>query len=176
MGGIPGTVGGAVCMNAGGRWGQFGDVVRRVDLLTPEGEVRSAEAADLHLGYRHAELGGAIVLAVELMLTPDDPQRVSERFREIWRCKKDSQPLADKSAGCIFKNPANGSPAGALIDAAGLKGARNGGAYVSARHANFIVADHYAKASHVMGLIDHVRDEVARCFGVDLELEIDLWS
>jgi UDP-N-acetylmuramate dehydrogenase len=175
MGGIPGTVGGAVCMNAGGRWGQFGDVVRSVELLTPDGAVRMADRAELHFGYRHAELGGAIVLSVELMLQPDSPQGVSERFLDIWRIKKASQPLADKSAGCIFKNPSKGSPAGALIDAAGLKGTRNGGAYVSPRHANFIVADRHSKASHVIGLIDHVRAVVAKRFGVDLELEIDLW-
>jgi UDP-N-acetylmuramate dehydrogenase len=174
MAGIPGSAGGAVRMNAGGRFGSFSDAVRSADLVSPDGVVRRVSADELGFGYRQSELGGAIVVAVELALRPDDPARTYRRFREIWDYKRDSQPMADRSAGCIFKNPP-GASAGALIDAAGLKGVRRGGACVSTRHANFIVAEPNARAADVIALIDQVREAVARRTGIELETEIDIW-
>ncbi len=174
MAGIPGSAGGAVRMNAGGRFGAFGDSVRSADLVSPDGIVRRVSADELGFGYRKSELGHAIVTGVELAVRPDDPDLVYARFHEFWDYKRASQPMADRSAGCIFKNPL-GASAGALIDSAGLKGERRGGACVSARHANFIVAEHNARAADVIALIDFVRETVARRTGIELETEIDIW-
>jgi UDP-N-acetylmuramate dehydrogenase len=104
----------------------------------------------------------------------DDPSRVQHAFLECFAQKRDSQPLGDRSAGCIFKNP-TGRSAGAMIDQAGLKGANWGGARVSERHANFIVARRGATASDVLHLIDLIRERVRSAFSTELEVEIDIW-
>ncbi len=172
--GIPATVGGAVRMNAGGRLGEFGDVVESVCIVEPDGRIRDVFRDELEFGYRRSAVGSRIVVSAVLKLRPEDPREVSERVRAVWREKKASQPLAAQSAGCVFKNPEGGA-AGALIDRAKLKGVRRGGACVSARHANFIEVDEGARSADVLALIDHVRGEVARIHGVELELEIDVW-
>lgn len=172
--GIPGTVGGAVRMNAGGRFGELGDVVTQVCVLRGEGRLEVRSHDDVGFDYRNTNLGDAIVLSVQLDLVEDDPLRVKGRFDEYFEYKRVSQPLAEHSAGCIFKNP-TGQSAGALIDRAGLKGARYGEARVSRRHANFILAKRGATASDVLNLIDLVRERVRTAFGTDLEVEIDIW-
>lgn len=174
MAGIPATVGGAVRMNAGGRFGEFSDVVRRVRLLRRDGSVETCGREELGFVYRRAALGDRIVLSVEIELKADDPVKVMQTFNEYFEYKQRTQPLADKSAGCIFKNP-EGQSAGALIDRAGLKGTRFGDAIVSDRHANFIVAGQRATASDVLSLIDIVRERVRREFGTELEVEIEVW-
>lgn len=171
---IPATVGGAVRMNAGGRYGQFGDAVVRAEVLGADGTVREVDRAGVGFGYRSWGLGLSVVLGVELELTPDDPVRVWERFREYWRLKRATQPVGERSAGCVFKNPANDS-AGRLIDLAGLKGESIGGARVSERHANFIVATGDAKAADVIRLAERVRERVRACFGRELEFEMEVW-
>lgn len=175
MAGIPATVGGAVRMNAGGRFGEFGDVVRRVRLLRRDSTVETCEHEEVEFGYRRTALGDRIVLSVEIELKEDDPVKVKRTFDEYSQQKQRTQPLADNSAGCIFKNPV-GSSAGALIDQAGLKGKRVGEARISEQHANFIVAEHGATASDVMGLINLVRDRVLRESGKELEVEIEIWG
>jgi UDP-N-acetylmuramate dehydrogenase len=174
MAGIPATVGGAVRMNAGGRFGSFGDVVRRVTCVGSDGIVETIDQSELGFGYRRSLVGDRIVCSVEIGLCQGDPVQVKRRFDEYFSYKQETQPLADKSAGCVFKNPP-GQSAGALIDRAGLKGARCGAAHVSHRHANFIIADPGATATDVMELIDLVRDRVEREFGTRLEIEIDIW-
>ncbi len=174
MAGIPGSVGGAICMNAGGRHGEFGDVVERVRVIDSDGASGELGRDDLRFGYRSSNIGGSVVVSVVLRLTPCDPQRSSRRFRELWARKKATQPINERSAGCVFKNPAQGS-AGELIDRCGLKGIACGGARVSDRHANFIVTDPGATSSDVLTLIDRVRDVVRERAGIDLELEIDVW-
>lgn len=175
LAGIPGTVGGAVTMNAGGRWGCIGDLVRSVALVDPDGRQRTVSAAELGFEYRRTRVGERIVSAAVLEYTPDEPRRTWQRYLEVWNAKYASQPpVSERSAGCIFKNPP-GQSAGALIDRAGLKGARRGGAEVSHRHANFIVAQRDATAADVLALIDAVRETVARECGVVLELEIVVW-
>ena len=174
LAGIPGTVGGAVRVNAGGRFGEFGDLVREVTLLQVNGEIEVWEHDRIGFGYRRTRLSDQIVLSALLELSEDDPRLVKQAFEEYLGFKRRSQPLADKSAGCIFKNPA-GQSAGALIDQAGLKGVRRGGACVSERHANFIVAEHGATASDVLHLIDLIRDRVRRELATELEVEIDIW-
>ncbi|MCH7994392.1 MAG: UDP-N-acetylmuramate dehydrogenase, partial [Planctomycetes bacterium] len=174
MAGIPASVGGAVRMNAGGRFGTIGDVVLSAKLMDPDGGVEDWDRARLAFGYRSSAVDDHIVVSVELALHRDDPAVTDARFKEFFEYKTSSQPLSASSAGCIFKNPANES-AGALIDRAGLKGTRVGGACVSTHHANFIVTEGNATASDVLALIDVIRASVADQFGTELEVEVDIW-
>lgn len=175
MAGIPGTVGGCVRMNAGGRFGEIGNAVHRVWTLDASGCRREWKKEECGFGYRRSDLKNVIIERVELSLTPGDPSERMRRYQEIWDFKKRSQPLAGRSAGCVFKNPP-GQSAGALIDRAGMKGASVGGATVSPEHANFIVAAPGASASDVLRLIRTVRRRVAERFGVELELEVEVWG
>lgn len=175
MAGIPASIGGAVRMNAGGRFGEFANVVRGVRVMRPDGQIEEWTRERCGFGYRHSEIGDGIVLSADLELPPDDPAATRRRFEECTAFKQQSQPLGENSAGCIFKNPP-GDSAGAMIDRAGLKGTRCGAARVSERHANFIVADSGATASDVLRLIDMVRECVRRDFATELELEIDVWQ
>lgn len=174
LAGIPASVGGAIRMNAGGRYGEFGDVVRQVEIVRPDGQRETWSKEQCGFGYRSSNLGDNIVVAAELELREDDPTQVRKRFDEYFAVKQASQPLAEHSAGCIFKNPP-GRSAGALIDQAGLKGTECGAASVSEKHANFIVARSGATASDVLRLIDVIRDRVHDAFNTDLEVEIDIW-
>lgn len=174
MAGIPATIGGAVRMNAGGRFGDFSDCVEGVTVLRPDGVVEEWSKQRCGFRYRHSDIEDEVVLSAKLRLTQDDPQRVLSRFDAIFAEKQRTQPIAAHSAGCIFKNPPN-QAAGALIDRAGLKGARSGLAEVSQQHANFIVAERGATASDVLRLIDVVRQRVERIFDILLELEVDVW-
>jgi UDP-N-acetylmuramate dehydrogenase len=175
MGGIPGTLGGIIRMNAGGRYGQIADVVREVTVVDREGRVRTLSCSEVGFSYRHTDLDGAVVVSATLALRRDDPVRLRQRYLEIWNFKKQSQPLGDHSAGCVFKNPPN-ARAGELIDRAGLKGRTIGGAAVSTVHANFIVAKEGATADDVLALIGIIRREVAQRFGVELQTEIEVWG
>ncbi len=174
MAGIPSTVGGAIRMNAGGRYGEIGNVVDEVCLVDRTGCAHRLARTDLEFGYRSSNIGDGVIVSACFALHACDPLRTVETFKRIWAEKKASQPMAEKSAGCVFKNPPARS-AGALIDQAGLKGAAIGGASVSTRHANFIVARPGAKSADVLAVIDRVREVVADRFGVSLELEIDVW-
>lgn len=174
LAGIPATIGGAVRMNAGGRFGEFGNVVREVRLLDRNGAVLRWDRGRIGFGYRRSDLGDRIVLDATLELSADDPSSVRRRYTDYFAYKTKTQPIKEHTAGCVFKNPA-GSSAGALIDRAGLKGARRGAVYVSDRHANFMIAGEGATASDVLRLIDYVRDCVRRAFDTELELEIEVW-
>lgn len=173
--GIPGTVGGAVRGNSGGRQGAIGQFVRRATVLEPDGQVRTRAQDDLIFSYRRSNLDDCVILSVELELEPDDVEAVVRRMRRIWIVKKENQPYGHQSAGCIFKNPTPEISAGTLIDQAGLSGRRIGEAEVSDRHANYIVADPGASVSDVLELIDLTREEVLRQFGYELELQIQIW-
>ncbi|HUG91013.1 MAG TPA: UDP-N-acetylmuramate dehydrogenase [Planctomycetaceae bacterium] len=174
LAGIPGTIGGALRGNAGGRSGDIGQFATAVRVLTVRGEefVRTGDA--LTFGYRTSSINEPAVLEGTFELQPDDPEEIIRRMRKLWIMKKATQPLSFQSAGCIFKNP-RGLSAGALIEQAGLKGTRIGGAEVSDRHANFIVTHEGVTADDVLRLIDLARSKVAEQFGVDLELEIQIW-
>lgn len=175
MAGIPGSVGGCIRMNAGGRWGEISTVVRDVSVITPSGELKTLTRDQVGFSYRHSNLGGAVVCAATLELMPGDAEEISARYKEIWAVKHAGQPLGAHSAGCVFKNPP-GDSAGRLIDAAGLKNRTVGGAMVSPEHANFIVAREGGTARDVLDLISLVRRTVADRFSVNLELEIDVWQ
>ncbi len=174
MAGIPASVGGAVRMNAGGRFGEFGDVVREITVLRPDGSLESWDRERIGFSYRRSRVGDAIVLSARVELREDDPATCSRRYQEYTAWKTSTQPMGLKSAGCIFKNPP-GESAGALIDRAGLKGERVGGASVSKQHANFIVAERDAKAIDVVRLVERVKERVLREHGKELEVEIDIW-
>lgn len=180
MAGIPGTIGGAVRMNAGGKFGDIGAVVRSVRLMDSHGNVSEYGREQVHFMYRHAELPAPYILGATLELDEADPEEVSRRTKDIWMYKRNSQPLNAKSAGCVFKNPpperSGGLSAGALIDQAGLKGLRVGGAEVSTVHANFFVASPGTRADDVLALIETVREKVLARFGVELEHEVRIWK
>ena len=173
--GIPGTVGGALRGNAGGRQGAIGQFVRRATVLDPSDLVQVRERDDLSFADRDSNLDDPLILSAEFELTPEEPESVVRRMRRIWIIKKENQPYGHQSSGCIFKNPSADVSAGALIDQAGLRGTRLGGAEVSDRHANFIIAHPGAKASDVLQLIDRIRQRVWQQFGYEFELQIQVW-
>jgi UDP-N-acetylmuramate--alanine ligase len=174
--GIPGSVGGALRMNAGAMGGWMFDVVDEVQLLTPAGEVRTMRRDEMHVDYRHcAELQEGVALGA--LLHPAASAEASAISRQIdtYRRKRQESQPREPSAGCIFKNPP-GNSAGRLIDQAGLKGARVGEAEVSPVHANFIVNRGHAAASDVLELVRQVRREVKARTGVELEPEVLLFG
>ncbi|MFI4862312.1 MAG: UDP-N-acetylmuramate dehydrogenase [Phycisphaerales bacterium JB063] len=180
--GIPASIGGAVRMNAGGTYGDVGQVVKRVQVMSATGQVYYRDRDDLDFTYRSSNIDAPLILEAEFELQPDDAKELLKRVKEIYFYKTNSQPFSDKSAGCCFKNPpeddphAQGRPAGMLIDQAGLKGFTLGTASVSEVHANFFVADkHHAKAEDVYKLMQHVQAEVQDRFGVHLEREVVVW-
>ena len=173
--GIPGTVGGALRGNAGSRQGSIGHFVRRATVLDAANEIQVRDRDDLSFADRVSNLDEPVILAAEFELNREDPESVVRRMRRIWIIKKESQPYGHQSSGCIFKNPAPDVSAGALIDQAGLKAAQFGGAEVSDRHGNFIIAHPGAKASDILHLIDQIQQRVWQQFGYDLELQIQIW-
>lgn len=172
--GVPGSVGGCVKMNAGGAFGDIGNVVESVTVMTDRGEVFTRHRSDLTFGYRSTNINTKFILGAQFRMVEDDPHRILKQVKQVWIYKKNTQPLGQGSAGCVFKNP-RGLSAGALIDRAGLKGKRVGGATVSDRHANFIVVDKGAKASDVLKLINIIRETVYKKNEVYLETEIEVW-
>lgn len=175
LAGIPGTVGGFVRMNAGGRHGSISQFVRTVEILDAHAELRSRDAAEVGFTYRRTALDGAIVLFAVLAVPAGDGAAAMERHRMIWNQKAATQPaMKERSAGCIFKNPPQAA-AGALLDAAGLKGVSRGGARFSEKHANFIVAEAGASTRDVVELIELARERVRATHGIELQLEVDAW-
>jgi UDP-N-acetylmuramate dehydrogenase len=174
LAGIPGTVGGGIRMNAGGKFGDFGAVITRVQVMDIEGTVFDRTKDDLVFEYRHTNIAAKFILGATLELDEDDPERIMRKTKEIWMYKRNSQPLNTKNCGCIFKNP-RGLSAGALIDQAGLKGFRVGGAEVSTKHANFIVAHPGCKAADVLKLIHLIREKVFDKNEIHLESEVQIW-
>ncbi len=174
LAGIPGTVGGGVRMNAGGKFGDIGAVVTRVQVMDVEGTVFDRHKDDLVFEYRSTNIAARFILGATLELEADDPDNIMRRTKEIWMYKRNTQPLNTKNCGCIFKNP-RGLSAGALIDQAGLKGFRVGGAEVSTKHANFIVAHPGCSADEVMRLVKIIREKVYEKNQIVLESEVQIW-
>jgi UDP-N-acetylmuramate dehydrogenase len=172
--GVPGSVAGALVMNAGGKHGEIESVVRWVEVLTPEGELRRLARHEIDFRYRWSSLRGQLIVAAELELRPGDPLALKAKYDAILADKKATQPMGAPNAGCVFKNPPGGK-AGRMIDACGLKGRRIGGASISEKHANFMINDGGASGDDVMRLIDLARETVRARFEVDLELEILVW-
>lgn len=174
LAGIPGTIGGAIRGNAGGRSGEIAETCVSIKAMTAKGEVVERSGDGLSFGYRTSNITEPFILESLFELRADNPEEITNRMRKIWIMKKATQPLSDQSAGCIFKNP-RGLSAGTLIDQAGLKGTRLGGAEISDRHANFVVTHDGCKSDDVLRLIDLTRSKISEQFGVDLELEIQVW-
>jgi len=173
--GIPGSVGGAVRMNAGGQFGDIGSAVESVTLLDSQGALFEKSKPELIFDYRSVNIRASFVLSARLKLSQADPERIMRTVKESWICKKNNQPLNTRNCGCVFKNPP-GASAGALIDRAGLKGLQVGGAVVSEKHANFIVAGDDCTSRDITRLIDAVKQRVREQFDVELEPEIEVWK
>lgn len=174
LAGIPGTIGGAVVGNAGGKSGEIGSAVESVQVVNYRGELETVPAELINFEYRSSNINAPVILSAALQLKEGDPAEITKRLRKTWIVKKASQPLSAQSAGCIFKNP-RGLSAGALIDQAGLKGTRIGDCEVSDIHANFIITHENTTSEDLLRLIDLVRSKVSDTHGVDLELEIKIW-
>lgn len=175
MAGIPGSVGGAVKINAGGQFGDIGNVAQSVRVMDSSGYEFTRERRDIYFGYRMTNIIAKFILEAEFSLVPEDPERIGRLIKEVWMLKKNSQPTNSRNAGCVFKNP-RALSAGALIDKVGMKGYNEGGAFVSEKHANFIEGRGGATSSNVLELIEVIRKRVQERFGVELELEIDVWK
>ncbi len=175
--GIPGTLGGAVTMNAGAYGTEMKDVLHSVDILTPEGELRTLTPAELALGYRHSVIPerGYVVVAATLALRKGDPVEIKARMADFQNRRKEKQPLDKASAGSTFKRP-EGYFAGKLIEDTGLRGFRHGGAQVSEKHCGFVINDGTARAADIYWLIGEVRKRVLLEQHVELTPEVKLWG
>ena len=171
--GIPGTVAGCVVMNAGTKLGEMKDSVKAVRMVNMKGQVVDVEAAQVGFEYRRALLPRGIVVGVWVQLQQGVRSEIERVVKDYLHYRRDTQPLAMPSAGCVFKNPPNES-AGQLIEASGLKGTRVGDAEVSMKHANFMVNRGQAHAADVMALIKKVRSAIRRRAGVRLDLELKI--
>ena len=172
--GIPGSVGGGIRMNAGAYGSELKDVIESVELLNGEGNIKSCKRQALQFQYRDLALPeGACVAGGVFVLARGNRDAVEGRIREILRTRSGKHPLQYRNAGSIFKNP-KGMPAGRIIDEAGLKGARIGGAQVSEMHGNFIVNLGSATARDIIGLIEHVQQKVLETKGIALEPEVKI--
>lgn len=173
--GIPGTVGGAVVMNAGAYGGEIKDIIVEATVLDDDGNIYVLSKEALELGYRQSIISkkNYIVLEAVFELLPDDPAWIKGRMDELASKRREKQPLEYPSAGSTFKRPLNGFAA-KLIEDSGLKGYSVGGAQVSEKHSGFVINKGGATAEDVLKLIDHIRDTVERDSGIRLETEVKI--
>jgi len=175
--GIPGTVGGAVCMNAGG-WSSplyknIGDYVSSLKVMDGKGNIKTLKKEALSFGYRSSNLSAYIILEADLELGKEDSSALKSRCSKFLKMKRDKQVLDMPSAGCVFKNPKDSQfTTGQMIDMLGLKGRVMGGAQVSKKHANFIINRGRASCEDVLKLVDMIRKKVMDNYNISLELEI----
>ncbi len=170
--GIPGTVGGGVYMNAGAHGAEFAEVVTEVTVMDPKGKLKQLARKQIPFKYRTSGLGQVVVLETKLALAEEAPAKLKEMQGRLLRWRKAGTPFDQPCCGSVFKNPAGQRTAGMLVEEAGLKGFRIGGAHVSILHANYIVNTGNATAADVLKVIDHVRKTVAKKLDVELELEV----
>ena len=178
LGGIPGTVGGALWMNAGAYGHEIGQVVESVRVARG-GRVVEVPGAEVRWDYRHTSFReGELLLGATLRLTPDEPEKIKARMDEAKQKRFATQPHGARSAGCFFKNPPeSGLSTGKMIDEMGMKGERRGGAVVSPVHANFIVTEGPdARAADALSLAEEIRERFRREHGIELEYEVELWG
>ena len=177
LGGIPGTVGGALWMNAGAYDHEIGTVTEKVRVAR-EGKVVEIPGDSIQWNYRHTSFReGELLLGATLRLKPDDPNLIKARMDEAKSRRLATQPHGSRSAGCFFKNaPASKIGTGKMIDEMGMKGQRRGSAVVSPKHANFIVTEgENARAEDALALAEEIRERVKREHGIELEYEVELW-
>ncbi len=182
LAGIPASVGGAIRMNAGGHTGDTATPLATIDVILDDAAPATLKRRDLSFGYRCSNIPAPLILGACFALQPEDPKALRRAVKDAWTRKRQSQPLADHTAGCSFKNPdplaqpaCVGKGAGQLIDEAGLKGTRIGGAVVSSLHANFIVAEPGAAADDVLAVMDRVAQGVWDRLNVRLDREVVVW-
>lgn len=170
--GIPGTVGGFVRMNGGAYGREVADILIDCDVVMPDGNVLRVPTADLEYTYRHSALGeGAIVVSARFQGTPGDPADIGAEMDRIAKAREESQPLRTKTGGSTFKNP-DGTSAWKLVDEAGFRGYRHGGAQVSEKHTNFLINTGAATSGEIEALGEMIRDKVFAATGKSLEWEI----
>ena len=174
---IPGTVGGAVLMNAGfsryaGQRNEIGDLVRQVCAITPSGEKKIFDASELQFSYRHSNLENHVILWASFQLWRRPAETIQQEIKANFQYRNKEQDMRYPSSGSIFKNPLGGMSAGCLIDKAGLKGTKIGGAMVSERHGNYIVNVGQSKSADIKALIQFVQKAVFNATGVKLEPEV----
>lgn len=173
--GIPGTVGGALVMNASYK-GAISDHLTRVLVMDPSGETKWIDKENITFGYRSASFNkGDIILEAVFALIKDSSENIISRMTEYFSGRLDKQPLGEKSLGCVFKNPEKCDKSSwELIDAAGMRGRSIGGAKISEKHANFIINENAATSKDVITLIEEVKSAVREKSGIELELEIEI--
>lgn len=172
--GIPGSVGGGLRMNAGAYGSELKDAVERITILNGKGIIKSLERAALRFSYRNLDLPvDSVILNAEFHLSKGSKDTIEETIAGILRSRREKHPLEFRSAGSIFKNPPE-TPAGRIIEAAGLKGLQIGDAQVSEKHGNFIVNKGRARAKDIIDLIESVRQKVFETSGVSLEMEVKI--
>ncbi len=173
--GIPGTVGGAVFMNAGAFGGEIKDILEEIFVLAQDGEFVIRKKEQLELGYRTSimQKNGDLIISAKFRLVQDNQEEIKNKMDELKLRRETTQPLEYPSAGSIFKRP-EGNFTGKLIQDAGLKGFKIGGAQVSEKHAGFIINAGGATTSDIINLIQHIQQEVKAKFGVELETEVRL--
>jgi UDP-N-acetylmuramate dehydrogenase len=172
--GIPGTVGGGLRCNAGDRAGEIGRYVQQVEVMDDEGQVQVRDRDELRFGYCWSNLDDPVLLSAEFELEADQPDAIVKHMRKAWIQRKARQPLSFEASCRVFKNP-RGLNAAELIEQTGLSKTRVGGAEISERDANYIVAHPGATARDVLRLIDLIRTRVQERFNVELELELSEW-
>lgn len=182
LSGIPGTLGGAIMMNAGTRdilnQGKFigiGEIINEVSVLDKTGQVKALKRKDINFSYRDSGLNDYIIIEAKLKLDKSSKEKVKDSIDRFWQHKKNTQDFGYPSAGCVFKNPpGNTKSSGQLIDQAGFKGKKIGGAQVSLKHANFIVNIGGAKAEHVLALMETIQKKVKEDYDIWLTPEIKI--
>lgn len=173
--GIPANVGGAVAMNAGTRDGETFEHLVSLTVVEPDGRLGVRGRDQMAPRYRDGCLDGAVVVQATFELAEDDPARIFERFSTSLQKRNQSQPVTQRSVGCVFQNPA-GDAAGRLIQEAGCKDLRQNGVQVSAKHANYFVNDDTGTAADFLALMAEVRRRVMEKFGVELQPEVKFWG
>lgn len=174
LSGIPGTVGGALAMNAGAHGKEMDEFVHSLEVMGNDGNIEEIERDQLEFSYRSLHLEkGSVILSALFRLEREERDVIEERKEEFWKKRRETQPIDSFSAGCVFKNPP-GISAGRLIEETGLKGTKVGGALVSPLHANFIINSGDATARDVIALMELMKKKVYEAKGVEFELEIQL--
>ena len=184
LAGIPGTIGGALAMNAGAKidfcsrvsYREMKDIVSEITIMKKNGKISTLEKKEIKFSYRNSSLRSAIILSAKLALRAGSKKQTSERIRRIIKNRLKNQDWRYPSAGSFFKNPAQSMPAGRLIDLCGLKGAKEGGACVSRKHANFIINENNAKSRDVIKLMEKIKKNVYNRFKINLEPEVEIVS
>ncbi len=172
LAGIPGTVGGAVAMNAGAFGNDIGSMVQEIQVINHQGDLATINRSQLKFSYRKSSIPeGTVITKARFQLNCETPEIVAERMADYLRRRKASQPMEYPSAGSVFKNPPN-DYAGRLIEKVGLKGRRIGGAMISPKHANYIVNTGGARAADILALMELAREKVREETGIELEPEI----